>query len=462
MKQYVFSFSEINRSSLAQAGGKGANLGELFSIPGIHGFSVPEGFVVATDAYRDFVSSSKEFPALLRTLDQIKLEALEELKTAAAYLRTHLEGLALPAPIRQAVLQAWQQSSHHAYAIRSSATAEDLPGASFAGQQDTFLNISGITAILESVRRCWASLFTDRAIIYRRQNGFGDQEVALAVVVQQMVFPEASGIMFTADPVTGNRKIVSIDASFGLGEALVSGMVSADLYQVKADQILTKRIACKEMAIYAKPEGGTAHVALTGEQQNVPALSDEQALQLARIGRNIKTHFGTPQDIEWGQVKGEFFILQSRPITTLYPVPPAANDQIHLFLSVGHQQMMIEAMKPLGISVFRTLVPWGKSAPRAESDLLQEAGSRLYFDLNPLLKYRQIRKRLPGMLLAVDELLSRTVQEFIAKKNSKAKRNPAKKWSSHRLKRLFPPPLPFSKTSSTVSITTLSRRPTSL
>ncbi|AKB38642.1 Pyruvate-utilizing enzyme, similar to phosphoenolpyruvate synthase [Methanosarcina siciliae C2J] len=168
-------------------------------------------------------------------------ESRIELQTIGKRLRSRLKSLEMPAPIQDEILQAWQISgSHYAYAVRSSATAEDLPGASFAGQQDTFVNVQGKANLLYSIKKCWASLFSDRAIIYRSQNGFPHDQVKLAVVVQCMIFPDVSGIMFTADPITGNRKIVSIDASFGLGEALASGLVSADLYQIKSDKIIRR------------------------------------------------------------------------------------------------------------------------------------------------------------------------------------------------------------------------------
>jgi pyruvate,water dikinase len=344
MKQYVLYLPEIDKSSLPHVGGKGANLGELCHIPGIE---VPTGFCVTTEAYADFINTSKEFAALQECLQFIDAEALEEIKTAGQRIRTHLGNLNIPVLIEQEIVQAWQKiGSQHAYAVRSSATAEDLPGASFAGQQDTFLNIEGEKNLLDCVRKCWASLFTNRAIVYRQQYGFEHNKVFLSVVVQRMVFPEVSGIMFTADPVTGNRKIVSIDASFGLGEALVSGIVSADLYQIRSDKLIKKEIAKKETAIYAKPEGGTAKVEIAREQQTAPALSAVDAVRLARMGRNIEAHFGSPQDIEWSIADNEIFILQSRPITTLYPVPPVANEKLHLFISIGHPQMMTEAMNP--------------------------------------------------------------------------------------------------------------------
>jgi phosphoenolpyruvate synthase (EC 2.7.9.2) len=206
-------------------------LGELTRIAGL---LVPPGFCVTTRAYRKFISSSHELSRLLDALDSLKADAVEALQQLGEQIRTHLLSLPMPEEISAEILQAWQETgSHEAYAVRSSATAEDLPGASFAGQQDTFLNMRELEQILNAVLHCWASLFTDRAIVYRRQNGYSHRKVQLAVVIQQMIFSEVSGIMFTADPVSGNRRITSIDAGFGLGEALVSGQVSADLYQVK-------------------------------------------------------------------------------------------------------------------------------------------------------------------------------------------------------------------------------------
>jgi pyruvate,water dikinase len=410
---YVLDFSEIDRTSGEKVGGKGANLGELYQIPEIE---VPPGFCIATDAFNDFVNTSQEYKNLLNSLQRNGGESRLELQTIGERLRSHLENLEMPAPIQDEILQAWQISgSHQAYAVRSSATAEDLPGASFAGQQDTFLNVQGKANLLYSIKKCWASLFSDRAIVYRSQNGFPHDQVKLAVVVQHMIFPDISGIMFTADPVTGNRKIISIDASFGLGEALVSGFVSADLYQVKLDKLIHKQIARKEVEIRANSSGGTVREEIEEERKTAPSLSEENALQLSKIGQRIQEHFGSPQDIEWCLAKGRIFILQSRPITTLYPLPLANDDRIHLYLSFGHPQMMTDAMKPLGISVLRTFFPIGKDLPGEESHLLKEAGSRLYLDITPLLHYPQVRKRLPYILPAVDELIGHAVQDFITR-----------------------------------------------
>lgn len=436
MTPYVLRFDKIDKASLASVGGKGANLGELFQVPGIN---VPSGFCVTTRAFSEFLNTTEEFQVLLKTLDSMDVESLEEIKAAGSRIRSCLENQAIPEIIRREVIQAWQEAGNqYAYAVRSSATAEDLPGASFAGQQDTYLNIKGEENILESVRKCWASLFTDRAIIYRKQNGFEHDKVLLSVVVQRMVFPEVSGIAFTADPVTGNRKVVSIDASYGLGEALVSGLVSADLYQVVADNLIKKQIAKKQLAIYANPEGGTAKTEVAEAMQTAQALKDEEAIRLARMGRVIEKHFGSPQDIEWGIADQEIFILQSRPITTLYPAPGVNDEKVHLFMSFGHPQMMTEAMKPLGISVLRTVVPFGKSSPAAESIYLREAGSRLYLDITTVLAYRQARKVLPAWLRNVDEMISRAVEEFITREEFLKALQPAKAPDVSLLTKVFP------------------------
>jgi pyruvate,water dikinase len=249
---------------LLEVGGKGANLGELTRA----GFPVPPGFCVTTAAYRDFVGASGALDALLDALDRVKPEDLGEISALGGRVREHLRARSIPDGIRSAVLAAWRAlGREHAYAVRSSATAEDLPSASFAGQQDTYLNVRGEEPLLDAVRRCWASLFTDRAIAYRAKHGFPHRAVLLAVVVQRMVFPEVSGILFTADPITGRRKTVCIDASFGLGEALVSGLVTADLYKVRAGAIVTKRVSRKAIAIRPLPDGGTVTEALPpGEQ----------------------------------------------------------------------------------------------------------------------------------------------------------------------------------------------------
>ncbi len=233
------------------------------------------------------------------------------------------------------------------------------------------MNIIGREAILTHISKCWASLFTERAVIYRLQNGFDHRKVYLSLVVQKMVFPQVAGILFTADPVTSNRKVLSIDASFGLGEAMVSGLVNADTYKVRNGKIIDKKISTKKLAIYALNDGGTKEQEIEPDLQNRQALTDEQILRLERIGRTIEAHFGHPQDIEWCLVDDTFYIVQSRPITTLYPIPEANDQENHVYVSVGHQQMMTDPIKPLGLSL------WQLTAARP----MYQAGGRLFVDV---------------------------------------------------------------------------------
>lgn len=369
MSPYVFGFQEIDKTKIMVVGGKGANLGELARIEGIR---VPDGFCVATEAFKKIIGEASSINELLDQLALLTVEDRDTIAELSAEIRGLIEGIAIPQAIDDEITRQLEQlGDQNAYAVRSSATAEDLPTASFAGQQDTYLNIIGKTAILQHISKCWASLFTERAVMYRIQNGFDHRKVYLAVVVQKMVFPQVAGILFTADPVTSNRKVLSIDASFGLGEALVAGLVNADVYQVRSGEIIDKKISTKKLAIYAVQDGGTQEQQLELERQNSQALTDAQILQLERIGRTIEAHFGQPQDIEWCLVDDTFYIVQSRPITTLYPIPEANDQENHVYVSVGHQQMMTDPMKPLGLSL------WQLTAARP----MYKAGGRLFVDV---------------------------------------------------------------------------------
>ncbi|PEX37594.1 phosphoenolpyruvate synthase [Bacillus cereus] len=369
MSSFVLDFQEIEKTQLSLVGGKGLNLGELSNIPGIQ---VPEGFCVTTVGYEKAIEQNEDLQTLLQQLTKLKREDQAQIGEISKKIREVIMAVEIPSDVVEAIAHYLSCfGNEHAYAVRSSATAEDLPYASFAGQQDTYLNIIGEEAILQHVRKCWASLFTERAVIYRMQNGFEHNQVSICVVVQKMVFPEASGILFTADPVTSNRKMLSIDASFGLGEALVSGLVSADNYKVKEGKIVDKVISTKKVAIYALKEGGTETKQINSAQQKIQTLSEQQILQLAQIGRQIEAYFGCPQDIEWCLAGDTFYIVQSRPITTLYPIPEANDGENHVYVSVGHQQMMTDPLKPLGMSLFQ-LTSFG---PRFH------AGGRLFVDV---------------------------------------------------------------------------------
>ncbi|WP_340391718.1 phosphoenolpyruvate synthase [Paenibacillus sp. FSL E2-0190] len=369
MRSLVLGFQEVDNTQLLLVGGKGLNLGKLSQIEGIQ---VPEGFCITTVGYHQALEQNQTYHALLDQLTMLKVEDRDQIGEISKKIRQIIVEAEIPFDVVKAVSHYLTQlGDEHAYAVRSSATAEDLPHASFAGQQDTYLNIIGIEAILQHISKCWASLFTDRAVIYRMQNGFDHSQVYSSVIVQRMVFPQASGILFTADPITSNRKLLSIDASFGLGEALVSGLVSADGYKVQQEKIVDKRIATKKLAIYGLKEGGTETRQIELDQQETQTLTEQQILQLARIGRQIEAYFGCPQDIEWCLAEDTFYIVQSRPITTLFPIPEANDQENHVYVSVGHQQMMTDPMKPLGLAFYLLTTP----AP------MRTAGGRLFVDV---------------------------------------------------------------------------------
>ncbi|WP_344418277.1 phosphoenolpyruvate synthase [Pseudonocardia ailaonensis] len=357
----------IGNTQVGEVGGKAANLGELTRVEGVR---VPPGFVVTAGAFRRVVVPVLD--GVLGRLSGLRPEDRAGIATGSAEVRAAIEAIPLPADLA-AEVAAHVGSRFRpgtAYAVRSSATAEDLPTASFAGQQDSYLDVVGVEAVLDHVRRCWASLFTERAVSYRIHNGFDHRRVHMAVVVQEMVAADAAGILFTADPVSGNRTVATVDAVRGLGEALVSGTVNGDGYAVR--------------------EGVVSRTAGAGQ----PILADEEVLRLVRLGRLIEAHFGRPQDIEWCLAGGALSVVQSRPITTLFPVPEAGDGQKHVYVSVGHQQMMTDAMTPLGLSF------WQRTTPRP----MAEAGCRLFVDVAGRLVDPASREALVGGFEMADPL----------------------------------------------------------
>jgi pyruvate,water dikinase len=399
--RYVLGFEAIDRTQIAIVGGKGANLGELSRIAGI---AVPTGFCVTTDAFRRIMADAPSLEDHLDRLALLEPDDRHAIGTISAEIRETLEAIAVPGDLAEGITaEISRLGSGVAFAVRSSATAEDLPTASFAGQQDTYLNVVGEAAILRHVSRCWGSLFTERAVAYRLRNGVDHRKVQMAVVVQQMVFPEAAGIVFTADPVTSNRRIVSVEATLGLGEALVSGLVHADVYKLRDGELVDKAVAVKRLAIQPSPGGGTHEEAVDPARQQQPVLADPQVVQLATLGRQIEEHFGCPQDIEWCLVDGCFQFVQSRPITTLFPIPERDDAENHVYVSVGHGQMMTDPMKPLGLSMWKlTALP-----------PMYVAGGRLFVDVTQGLASSASRPGLLAVFERGDPLISDALRTLL-------------------------------------------------
>lgn len=405
MNSYVLGFNEIDKTKIMVVGGKGTNLGELYKIEGI---TVPDGFCISTEAYIRAISERPYIKKLIDKLSLLKTEERDKIGEISIEIRRAIEKIEIPEDIKEEIFYFFfKLGEQDAYAIRSSATSEDLPTASFAGQQDTYLNIVGKESILKHIVKCWASMFTERAVIYRIQNGLDHHNNHLSVVVQKMIFPQSSGILFTADPVTSNRKVMSIDASFGLGDALVSGLVNPDIYKVSNGKAIIKKISSKKLAIYALKDGGTKIKEIENDKQNKEVLTDEQIIKLERLGRTIEEHFGSPQDIEWCYSNSKFYIVQSRPITTLYPIPQPKANENRVYLSVGHQQMMTDPLKPLGMSLFR-LTSYG---PRFE------AGGRLFVDVTQMLESPDSREALIATMGQHDPLTKDAIMTLIKRRD---------------------------------------------
>ena len=401
MTRYVLDLTEIDRTQVALAGGKGAHLGELSRIEGIE---VPPGFCVTTAAFQRIMAEARSIGDRLDRLSRLEPDDRETISALSAELRRTIHEVAIPDDLATAITRALARFGEEAaYAVRSSATAEDLPTASFAGQHDTYLNVAAPAAVLQHVSRCWASLFTERAVTYRLRNGVDHRKVHMAVVVQRMAFPRAAGILFTADPVTSNRKVASVEAGFGLGEALVSGLVNADVYQVRDGEVVARTVGTKHLAVHASPSGGTEQQAIEPERQEQPVLTDMEILRLAELGRRLQAHFGQPQDIEWCLVGDEYLTVQSRPITTLFPIPEIGDQENHVYVSVGHQQMMTDAMKPLGLSF------WQMTTPRP----MAEAGGRLFVDVTRILASPASRNSFLEVLGKSDPLMGDALETIV-------------------------------------------------
>ncbi len=400
----VLPFGAIDRAALPVAGGKAANLGELTRA----GLPVPTGFCVTTAAY-DLVAGDADLDSTLAALAETRPDDMARLAELTNEARASLLEAHIPNALAEAITTAYRTLGNGTsvpVAVRSSATAEDLPYVSFAGQQDTYLNVVGVDALIDAVRRCWASLWTDRAVSYRASNGIDPRTVRLAVAVQKMVEAEVSGVLFTANPLTGKRRQAVIDASPGLGEAIVSGAVNPDHFVVDTvtGELLEQHLGDKQIAIRATAGGGTQRVEATGHADEA-SLSDEQVRALAELGARVEAHYGSPQDMEWAvDSGGEIWLLQARPITTLFPLPagaPPTDDDLRVYFSFSVAQGVYRPLTPMGLQTFRlvlsALATFAGHPPRdryAGPAFFAEAGGRIFANITPALRARLGRRLL--------------------------------------------------------------------
>ncbi|MBI2288515.1 MAG: phosphoenolpyruvate synthase [Chloroflexi bacterium] len=330
-RKTIVWFNEVTKKDIPLVGGKGANLGEMTNA----NIPVPPGFIVTSHTYFDFLQQTKLIDKIRKLLSPLDVNNSKELQQIAAQVRQLISEAAMPPAIAKEIKQAYIKMGRGLVAVRSSATAEDLPDASFAGQQSTFLNIQGDKEVVTAVQNCWASLFEARAIFYREQQGYDHFNVGIAVPVQRMVQSESSGVMFTIEPTTSERSQISIEAIFGLGEMIVSGDVTPDNYVVSKDnlRIIGKEIKRQEWKLVRNNKSGggdkaNMKVILTPEEQAQQKITDEDIIELAKIGKRLEEHYQFPQDVEWAKENNKIFIVQTRPVTTIKEKPTEARRKI--------------------------------------------------------------------------------------------------------------------------------------
>ncbi len=394
MSAYILPFTS-SEVTPARVGGKGTNLAELVRA----GFTVPLGFIVTTDAYYAFVEANHLQPRILTLAQHISPDDAAALENTSTEIRILFERGLLSAEIAADITAAYYAltPSRSPVAVRSSATTEDLPGLTFAGQQETYLNVVSDATVLDAVKKCWGSLWTARAMAYRARNHIQPDEVALAVVIQKMIASESSGILFTANPLTGRRDKMVIEASFGLGEAIVSGQVEPDHYIVNALEwkITERKLGAKAIAILPRASGGTEQIQRQASHE--PALPEPRIIELAQIGQRVAQHFGSPQDIEWTWARQQLYLLQSRPITSLYPLPEQTGpvEALRLYINFNAIQGVSEPLTPLGIDTLRLLfggVLRILHVHRSPRQLLPEAGGRLFLDFTDMISDPRLQK----------------------------------------------------------------------
>lgn len=397
---WLLPFSSPEALRLDVSGGKGANLARLSQA----GLPVPPGVILNTAAYRAFVEVNHLTQVLAEALAAAPETPLQILEEISARIRAQFAAAALPPDLEEEVCGWYRQAGQPRLAVRSSATTEDLPGLSFAGQQDTFLNVGGEEQLLRSVVECWSSLWTTRAISYRLHHQVPQSDLALAVILQTMVDSRVAGVMFTANPINGARNEVVINAAFGLGEALVSGRVEPDEYVVdgNAQRLLSKKLGAKT----AQVEGAIPAAASSTTVSQ--ALPDDEIFRLVELGKRIEAIYDFPQDIEWAWAGGEFYILQSRPITSLYPLPEGLPPKpLHVLFSFAAVQGVFEPITPLGREIIIQFFGSGarllgyRFDPQNQRALLL-AGERLWGNTTPILNTRIGRKVVPAVMAFVE------------------------------------------------------------
>ena len=387
----VRDLASCRANQVEQAGGKAANLGEMLDA----GLPVPGGFVVLTEAYRTFLAANDRDGQLRSRLEQAAVDGTDG-RLANEVRDLFLNGV-MPQELKDGILEAYERLGRPVTAVRSSANAEDLPGASFAGQYCSFLNVRGEVELLKAVRQCWASLWNERAVTYRQKHGIGNRGLAHGVLVQELIPAEISGILFTANPVNGRRDQLLLNASWGLGEAIVGGQVTPDQWVVnKADGVVLESFISRKEVMTIREDGGIRLVPVPSDKAEASTLDADQVQALVRLALQAEAHFQAPQDIEWTFSAGEFHLVQSRPITSLFPLPEPkpGRDGLRIHINVNlYSQAMPEPFTPMGADLIQAMAKdlirrLGRKDPEAEETLwwFQNVSGRVFVDLTEMLR----------------------------------------------------------------------------
>ncbi len=389
----ILMLDSLTSSRIALAGGKAVNLGEMLRA----GLPVPPGFVVSTEAYRAVIAEQNLGSSIQEILSRTSGDDADQLERAATQIQALFRSVKIPAKLTDAITEAYcSLGDDVSVAVRSSATAEDLPGLSFAGQYDTFLNVVGIPELLDRIVRCWASLWNPRALSYRIKQGIRNDDLAHGVVVQKLVAAGTSGILFTANPLNGRRDQLLLNASWGLGEAIVSGEVNPDQWVIdkQSGRIIESQIARKEQ-MTIRTSDGISHAEVPIDQREIASLSEAEISELHALARTAEQHFGEPQDMEWAREAGTIYLVQSRPITSLYPVPETEPGKpgVRIYINVNsYSQAMQEPFTTIGedlirIAVRRVRKDLGpRKIPQNSLWYFKTAGGRFFMDITPFLR----------------------------------------------------------------------------
>ncbi len=402
----------FGNSEFSDVGGKGYNLGKMITA----GFNIPDGFIVTTHAYRKFVENNNLKEFIKETLEELDITSISSLEDRSKLIRDKFESYSLPDEISNKIDEFYKSNHSKIYAVRSSATAEDLPTLSFAGQHDTFLNVKTIDQLKNAVVKCFSSLWTARAIQYREKNKVDHLEVNNAVVVQEMIQSEVSGVIFTANPITGNRDETVIEAIFGLGEALVSGLVEPDTYVISKGRIIDRKTGNQQKSIISISDGGVQEI--EEERANSEVLTDKQLLELDKVARQIFEYYNSPQDIEFAIKDDTVYILQSRSITTLYPQIKVDYEDLRIYISFNMAQGVLKPFTKLGSDILsRFLFGVGKTynfgGEYNEVKAFQVAGDRLWVDITSSLNNKMAKKAVLGFMWVAEPESAKIIMENI-------------------------------------------------